>query len=86
MRHSRPAKGIPECSEYLGLRKGGWDMKGARDACVIGAYSTRFGKWLEKSMKDLTRDAYPSVDKFYHSDMAKVLAAYMPLRANTPVR
>jgi hypothetical protein len=61
-------------------------MERARDVYVIGAYSRRFGKWLEKSMKDLTRDAYPSVDKFYHSDMAKVLVAYMPLRANTPVR
>ena len=52
-------------------------MERARDVYVIGAYSTRFGKCLEKSMKDLTRDAYLGVDKFYHSHMAKVLAAYM---------
>ncbi|UCE33929.1 MAG: thiolase family protein [Deltaproteobacteria bacterium] len=36
-------------------------MERARDVYVIGAYSTSFGKWLEKSMKDLTRDAYLGV-------------------------
>ena len=36
-------------------------MERARDVYVIGAYSTRFGKWLEKSMKDLARDAYLGV-------------------------
>jgi hypothetical protein len=52
-------------------------MDRARDVCVIGAYSTRFGKWLENSMKDLTRDAYPGVDGFNHSDRAEVMAASM---------
>ncbi len=30
----------------------------ARDAYIIGAHSTPFGKWAEKSFKDLTRLAY----------------------------
>lgn len=29
-----------------------------RDAYIIGAFSTQFGKWSEKSFKDLTREAY----------------------------
>jgi acetyl-CoA acetyltransferase len=32
-----------------------------RDVYVIGAYSTQFKKWPEKSHKDLTRDAYLGV-------------------------
>ena len=36
-------------------------MKNVRDVYVIGSYSTRFKKWLEKSMKDLTRDTYLGV-------------------------
>ena len=52
-------------------------MERARDVYAIGAYGRSFGKRLEKSMKDLTRDAYLGVDKFHHSHMAKVLAAYM---------
>jgi acetyl-CoA acetyltransferase len=36
-------------------------MKNARDVYVIGSYSTRFKKWLDKSMKDLTRDTYLGV-------------------------
>ncbi len=31
------------------------------DAYIIGAYSTQFKKWPEKSCKDLTRDAYLGV-------------------------
>ncbi len=31
-------------------------MKKVKDVYVIGSYSTRFKKWLDKSMKDLTRD------------------------------
>ena len=33
-------------------------MKKMRDVYVIGSHSTRFKKWLEKSMKELTRDTY----------------------------
>jgi acetyl-CoA acetyltransferase len=36
-------------------------MKKVRDVYVIGSYSTRFKKWLDKSMKDLTRDTYLGV-------------------------
>ncbi len=36
-------------------------MKNAREVYVIGSYSTRFTKWLEKSMKDLSRDTYLGV-------------------------
>jgi acetyl-CoA acetyltransferase len=36
-------------------------MKKGRDVYVIGSYSTRFKKWLDKSTKDLTRDAYLGV-------------------------
>jgi acetyl-CoA acetyltransferase len=36
-------------------------MKKMRDVYVIGAYSTRFKKWLEKSMKALTHDTYVGV-------------------------
>ena len=36
-------------------------MKNVRDVYVIGSYSTRFKKWLDKSMKDLTRDTYLGV-------------------------
>ena len=36
-------------------------MKTVRDVYVIGSYSTRFKKWLDKSMKDLTRDTYLGV-------------------------
>lgn len=36
-------------------------MKNARNVYVVGSYSTRFKKWLEKSMKDLTRDTYLGV-------------------------
>lgn len=36
-------------------------MKKTRDVYIIGSYSTRFKKWLEKSMKDLTRDTYLGV-------------------------
>jgi acetyl-CoA acetyltransferase len=36
-------------------------MKKVRDVYVIGSYSTRFKKWLDKSMKDLTRDTYMGV-------------------------
>src|SRR5579864_8753149 len=32
-----------------------------RDVYIIGAYSTQFKKWPEKSHKDLTRDAYLGV-------------------------
>jgi acetyl-CoA acetyltransferase len=32
-----------------------------RDVYVIGAYSTRFKKWLDRSMKDLTRETYVGV-------------------------
>ncbi len=32
-----------------------------RDVYIIGAYSTQFKKWPEKSYKDLTRDAYLGV-------------------------
>ncbi|MBI5014888.1 MAG: thiolase family protein [Deltaproteobacteria bacterium] len=32
-----------------------------RDVYVLGAYSTQFKKWPEKSFKDLTRDAYLGV-------------------------
>jgi acetyl-CoA acetyltransferase len=38
-------------------------MKNVRDVYVIGSYSTRFKKWLDKSMKDLTRDTYLGVLK-----------------------
>jgi acetyl-CoA acetyltransferase len=31
------------------------------EAYIIGAFSTRFGKWAEKSHKDLTREAYEGV-------------------------
>ncbi|MDQ7785496.1 MAG: thiolase family protein [Desulfomonilaceae bacterium] len=36
-------------------------MKNSREVYVIGSYSTRFTKWLDKSMKDLTRDAFLGV-------------------------
>jgi acetyl-CoA acetyltransferase len=36
-------------------------MNIARDVYVIGSYSTRFQKWLDKSIKDLTRDTYLGV-------------------------
>jgi len=36
-------------------------MKNVRDVYVIGSYSTRFKKWLDRSMKDLTRDTYLGV-------------------------
>ncbi|MEI9476903.1 MAG: thiolase family protein [Deltaproteobacteria bacterium] len=36
-------------------------MKKPKDVYIIGSYSTRFNKWLDKSMKDLTRDAYLGV-------------------------
>lgn len=36
-------------------------MKNARDVYVMGSYSTRFKKWLDRSMKDLTRDTYLGV-------------------------
>ena len=36
-------------------------MKKPKDVYVIGSYSTRFKKWLDKSMKDLTRDTYLGV-------------------------
>jgi len=36
-------------------------MKNPKDVYVIGSFSTRFKKWLDKSMKDLTRDAYVGV-------------------------
>ncbi|MFC1824148.1 thiolase family protein [Thermodesulfobacteriota bacterium] len=32
-----------------------------KDVYIIGSYSTPFKKWLDKSMKDLTRDAYLGV-------------------------
>lgn len=36
-------------------------MKNMKDVYVIGSYSTRFQKWLDKSIKDLTRDTYLGV-------------------------
>jgi acetyl-CoA acetyltransferase len=36
-------------------------MKKPKDVYLIGAYSTRFKKWLDKSMKDLTRETYLGV-------------------------
>jgi acetyl-CoA acetyltransferase len=36
-------------------------MKNTKDVYVIGSYSTKFQKWLDKSIKDLTRDAYLGV-------------------------
>ena len=36
-------------------------MKKMQDVYVIGSYSTQFKKWLDKSMKDLTRDTYLGV-------------------------
>lgn len=36
-------------------------MKQVKDVYIIGSYSTRFKKWLDKSMKDLTRDTYLGV-------------------------
>ncbi len=36
-------------------------MKKPTDVYIIGSYSTRFKKWLDKSLKDLTRDAYLGV-------------------------
>lgn len=36
-------------------------MKKPKDVYLIGAFSTRFQKWLDKSMKDLTRDTYLGV-------------------------
>jgi acetyl-CoA acetyltransferase len=36
-------------------------MKKPKEVYVIGSYSTRFKKWLDKSMKDLTRDTYRGV-------------------------
>jgi acetyl-CoA acetyltransferase len=36
-------------------------MKNRTDVYIIGSYSTRFTKWLDKSMKDLTRDTYLGV-------------------------
>ncbi|MBW1668275.1 MAG: thiolase family protein [Deltaproteobacteria bacterium] len=36
-------------------------MKKPGSVYVIGSYSTRFKKWLDKSMKDLTRDTYLGV-------------------------
>ncbi|MFP3910608.1 MAG: thiolase family protein [Desulfobacteraceae bacterium] len=36
-------------------------MKKIQDVYVIGSYSTQFKKWLDKSMKDLTRDTYLGV-------------------------
>jgi acetyl-CoA acetyltransferase len=36
-------------------------MKNSREVYVIGSYSTRFAKWLDKSMKDLSRDTYLGV-------------------------
>jgi len=35
--------------------------KQTKDVYIIGSYSTRFTKYLEKSMKDLTRDTYLGV-------------------------
>jgi acetyl-CoA acetyltransferase len=34
---------------------------GTRNVYIIGSYSTRFKKWLDKTLKDLTRDAYLGV-------------------------
>jgi len=36
-------------------------MKQLRDVYVIGTYSTQFKRWVEKSLKDLTRDTYLAV-------------------------
>jgi len=36
-------------------------MRKPTDVYIIGSYSTRFKKWLDKSLKDLTRDAYLGV-------------------------
>jgi acetyl-CoA acetyltransferase len=36
-------------------------MKKMEDVYVIGSYSTQFKKWIDKSMKDLTRDTYLGV-------------------------
>ncbi|MGC8605382.1 MAG: thiolase family protein [Desulfomonilaceae bacterium] len=36
-------------------------MNITRNVYVIGSYSTRFQKWLDKSIKDLTRDTYLGV-------------------------
>jgi len=37
------------------------EMKKAQNVYVIGSYSTRFKKWLDRSMKDLTRETYLGV-------------------------
>jgi len=37
--------------------------KRVKDVYVIGSYSTQFKKWIDKSMKDLTRDTYLGVLK-----------------------
>ncbi|MDZ7700231.1 MAG: thiolase family protein [Deltaproteobacteria bacterium] len=36
-------------------------MKRMKDVYVIGSFSTQFKKWIDKSMKDLTRDTYLGV-------------------------
>ncbi len=36
-------------------------MKTMKDVYVIGSYSTQFKKWIDKPMKDLTRDTYLGV-------------------------
>ena len=32
-----------------------------RDAYIVGVYSTQFAKWPDRSVKDLTREAYENV-------------------------
>ena len=34
---------------------------GISDVYIIGSYSTKFKKWLDKTLQDLTRDAYLGV-------------------------
>lgn len=36
-------------------------MKKLRDVYVVGSYSTQFKKWIDKSLKDLTRETYLGV-------------------------
>ncbi|MBR9986662.1 MAG: hypothetical protein KFF68_12195, partial [Desulfosarcina sp.] len=36
-------------------------MKNLKDVYIIGSYSTQFKKWMDKSMKELTRDTYLEV-------------------------
>lgn len=36
-------------------------MKKPKDVYIVGSFSTKFKKWLDKSLEDLTRDAYIGV-------------------------